>query len=428
MNPSVMVRLLVMMFLQYFIWGIWLPILPLKLTDLGLDANQTAMIMTTYGFGSILGPFIIGQIADRYIAAERVLCAAHILGGLLLILAASQSTFWPIFLIMFIYCNLYMPTMGLSNAITFKALGEGNEKYFAWVRNLGAVGWIAAGLFFAWYLNTFKPTLALEPVRFAGWVSIAYGVYCLFLPHTPPTKVTQEGEAKALRSRPEDEGVPAVEGELRPAIKKSAVAESLELLKNRSFAVLVATSGLIGIMLAFYFGAESLFLKYIGVSENDIGAWMTLGQIIEMIVVCFVPLAITKLGVKNTMIIGALFWAARFGLSMLGQPTWLMLATITFHGFCFGFFFVVAFIFVDKAAPPDIRSTAQNLLVFVIYGVGTVIGNLIVGPMRSAFGDNWAAIWAGPFLLTLASVIAFTMLFKPEEIGEAKELTGAVHA
>src|SRR5262249_4608347 len=128
-----------------------------------------------------------------------------------------------------------------------------------------------------------------------------------------------------------------------------------------------------------------------------------------------------------TMIIGALFWAARFGLSILGQPFWLMISTITFHGFCFGFFFVVAFMFVDKAASGDIKSTAQNLLVFVVYGIGTVIGNLIVGPLRSAFGSNWSAIWAGPFVLTLLSVLAFALLFKPEEIGEEKELS-AIHA
>lgn len=405
MNASVVSRLLVMMFLQYFVWGIWLPILPLKLDQLGLSANQIALVMTTYGFGSILGPFVIGQLADRYFAAERVLSVAHILGGLLLILASTQKEFLPIFLIMFLYCNLYMPTMGLTNSITFKALGEENAKYFAWVRNLGTIGWIVAGLFFVWYQNTYKPEAALEALKLAGYLSLAYGVFCLALPHTPPAPVSVDGSVQ----------------------KKSAILESLELMKNRSFAVLVAVSGLIGIMLAFYFGCEGLFLKHIGVEENAIGGYMTIGQIVEMIVMMFVPLAVTKLGVKNTMILGALFWAARFGLSIIGQPVWLMIATISFHGFCFGFFFVVAFMFVDKAAPADIKSSAQNLLVFIIYGIGTVVGNLIVGPLRSAFGDNWAAIWAGPFVLTVLCILAFAALFKPEEIGEAKDLTAVGH-
>lgn len=415
MNPSVIARLLIMMFLQYFVWGIWLPILPLKLEGLKLDANQIALIMTTYGFGSILGPFVIGQLADRYFPAERVMGAAHIFGGVLLLITATQTAFWPIFLLMFLYCNLYMPTMGLSNSITFKALGETNAKYFAWVRNLGTIGWIAAGLFFTWYLKQYKPELALEAVKVAGYVSIALGVFCFFLPHTPPATARASDLAGGESSN------------RAPAIKKSAIAESFELMKTRSFAVLVGVSGLIGIMLAFYFGCEGLFLKHIGVDENEIGGYMTLGQIVEMIVMFFVPLAVTRLGVKNTMIVGALFWAARFGLSIIGQPTWLMIATISFHGFCFGFFFVVAFMFVDKAASADIKSTAQNLLIFVVYGIGTVIGNLIVGPLRSAFGNNWAAIWAGPFILTVLAILVFAVMFKPEEIGDVKDLETATH-
>jgi cyanate permease len=206
------------------------------------------------------------------------------------------------------------------------------------------------------------------------------------------------------------------------------VRESFDLMKNRSFAVLVATAGVIGVMLAFYFGCEGYFLQErVGIQSTEVGSYMAIGQIAEMVVMLLVPLAVAKLGVKNTMIIGALFWAARFGLSILGQPQWLMIATIAFHGFCFGFFFVVAFMFVDKAASRDVKSTAQGLLVFVVYGIGTVIGNLLVGPLRSAFGTNWAAIWAGPFVLTMLAIIAFAALFRPEEIGEAKELSTAAH-
>ncbi len=406
MSAPTIAKLCVMMFLQYFVWGIWLPILPLKLGTLGLNPNQISMIMACYGFGAILGPFVIGQIADRYVAAQRVLSAVHIIGGMMLIYASTLTTYWPIFLTLFIYCNLYMPTMGLSNAIAFKALGEANAKYFAWVRNLGTIGWIAAGFFFTWYLYNFKPEGVLECFKLAGYVSIAYGVFSWFLPHTPPTP------AKATD----------------PVDKKSTLIESLELLKNPSFAVLVFTAGVIGIMLAFYFGCEGTFLTdKVGIKEEEVGSYMAIGQIAEMLVMFLVPFAITKLGVKNTMILGALFWAARFGLSILGQPQWLMISTIAFHGFCFGFFFVVAFMFVDKAASADIKSTAQNLLVFVVYGLGTVVGNLLVGPLRTAFGNNWAAIWAGPFVLTLLAIAAFALFFNPKEIGEAENLSGASH-
>ena len=413
--------LFVMMFFQYFIWGLWLPILGNKLQTLlatpeligklGEEeaiksiAWPIAVISSTYGFGSILGPFLLGQLADRYFPAQRVLAVAHIIGGILLLLTATQTTFIPIFVLMFLYCSLYMPTMGLSNSVAFKALGESDSQYFAWIRNLGTIGWIAAGFFFTWYLNQYKPELALECLKIAGYLSIPFGFLCFFLPNTPPNV------AKATD----------------PIDKKSSIMESLGLLKNRSFAVLVFTAGLIGIMLAFYFQCEGRFLTSLGISENNIGSYMTIGQIVEMLVMLFVPVAVQKLGIKQTMIIGALFWAARFGLSILGQPVWLMIATIGFHGFCFGFFFVVAFMFVDKAASSDIKSTAQNLLIFIIYGLGTVVGNLIAGPLLAHFGSNWAGIWAGPFVLTLISIALFALLFNPKEIGDATDLSGVSH-
>jgi MFS family permease len=106
----------------------------------------------------------------------------------------------------------------------------------------------------------------------------------------------------------------------------------------------------------------------------------------------------------------------RFGLSMIGQPLWLMIATITLHGFCFGFFFVVAQMFVDRAAGMDIKASAQNFLIFVVYGVGTVAGNMLGGAVRHHFGSNWTGIWAGPFVLTVVCILAFAVLFKEEAI------------
>jgi MFS family permease len=129
MRFGLRVRLSVMMFLQYFVWGIWLPMLGQHLTKSGftLSKDQIGWIFTVYGFGAIIGPFLLGQLADRYFATERVMAVAHLLGGLLLIATASATSFWTIFGMLFVYCNLYMPTMGLSNSITFRTLGEANQ-------------------------------------------------------------------------------------------------------------------------------------------------------------------------------------------------------------------------------------------------------------------------------------------------------------
>ena len=408
MSLALRVRLSFMMFLQYYVWGIWLPILGLHLgsKEVNLDGRSIGWIYTVYGFGSILGPFLIGQIADRYMATERVMALAHLIGGALLIATAYATGFWPIFLLLFAYCNLYMPTMGLSNSITFRNVGEGNQDLFPGIRLWGTLGWIAAGLSFVGYLSL-GDVSALDPVfnligkpafrdclRGAGVVSLFYGLYCFSLPHTPPTPVEID----------------------TPRVKKSAIWESLSLMRVRSFAVLVVVAGLIGIMLAFYFACEAIFLEAIGVPAKQAGGYMVIGQVAELLVIGVVPWAVHRFGVKNTMLIGAGAWAVRFGLSAIGRPQWLMITTIGLHGFAFGFFFVVAQMYVDRAAGPDIKATAQNFLIFIIYGLGTVVGSVLTGEIRSYFHDDWSKIWAGPMVLTLACMVAFALLFRDAAI------------
>jgi MFS family permease len=454
MSLGLRVRLSIMMFLQYYVWGIWLPMLAQRLgkNDLKLDPEAIGWIFTVYGFGAILGPFILGQLADRYFSTERVMAAAHFLGGLLLIGTAYATTSVSIFILLFFYCNLYMPTMGLTNSITFRSLGEENQNYFPGIRFWGTIGWIIAGLSFAAYLDYrnlgFYQTIfdllgfhggfvglldwwrahivpSLESLhriswvgepsyrdclRISGLVSILYGMYCLTLPHTPP-----------VPARPTD-----------PIEKKSAVLESLELMRFPSFAVLVIVTGLVGIMLAFYFACENPFLEAIGIDPKNTGAFMTIGQIAEALVITLVPLAVAKFGVKRTMLIGAAAWALRFGLSAYGRPQWLMIATIALHGFAFGFFFVVAQMYVDRAATGDIKATAQNLLIFVIYGLGTIIGSAMTGWVRKAFTvtvggvpkENWSGIWFGPFVLTLICMVIFALMFKEGEIRKEPALKG----
>jgi nucleoside transporter len=416
MSLGLRIRLSIMMFLQYFVWGIWLPILGIHLGSdaVKLSGPQIGWVYTVYGFGAILGPFLLGQLADRYFSTERVMAAAHFLGGGLLIATAYATGFWPIFSLLFVYCNLYMPTMGLSNSITFRNVGEGNQDLFPSVRLWGTIGWIAAGFAFTFYressdlpaLQSFfelvsKPS-SRDSFRVAGVVSILYSFYCLTLPHTPPTKVEHDTQK----------------------VKRSAFLESLELLRVPSFAVLVFVAGLIGIMLAFYFACEGDFLKAIKVPETRVGGYMAIGQIAELLVIGLVPFAVHRFGVKKTMVLGAGAWALRFGLSAIGQPQWLMIATIGLHGFAFAFFFVVAQMYVDRAAGPDIKASAQNLLIFIIYGLGTIVGSVLTGYIRSYFQDDWTKVWSGPFVLTLICLAIFGLFFKDTAITKKPVIEG----
>ncbi len=449
MSFGLRVRLSAMMFLQYFIWGLWLVNLGQFMTKSGftLSEVQQGWMYTVYGFGAIIGPFLLGQVADRYLATEKVMAIAHAVGGVLLIMAAYATSFWPIFGLLFLYCNLYMPTMGLSNSITFRSLGEAHQDKFPGIRLWGTIGWIVAGLFFtaymeygtltfwksladpiglggvfngflAWWTANVVPSLEslfrsigkprfVDALRIPGAVSIVYALYCLTLPHTPP--------------------MPAKASD--PIEKKSAILESLSLMRFRSFAVLIVVTGLIGIMLAFYFACENFFLEAVGVLPEQIGAVMTIGQIAEIVVMVFVPAAVKAFGVKNTMLLGAAAWALRFGLSAYGQPQSLMISTIALHGFAFGFFFVVAQMYVDRAASPDIKATAQNLLIFIVYGMGTIVGSVLTGQFREAFRtaaptaldpkhtvENWHLIWLGPTILTVLCMILFAAMFREEEI------------
>ncbi len=403
------IRLSVMMFLQYYVWGIWLPILGLHLGSkaIGLNETQVGWVYTVYGFGAILGPFVLGQLADRYLPTEIVMAGAHLIGGGLLIATAYVTGFWPIFLLLFAYCNLYMPTMGLTNSITFRSVGEGNQDKFPAIRMWGTIGWIAAGLSFTVYLKYAGDVPMLRPLfdaislpsfrdcfRLSGFVSILYGLYCFTLPHTPPTKVVANSAN----------------------VKRSAILESLELMRIRSFAVLVVVAGLIGIMLAFYFACEAVFLESLQIPKEEVSGYMTIGQVGEWAVIGLVPLAVHRFGVKRTMIIGASAWAIRFGLSAYGRPNWLMITTIGLHGFAFGFFFVVAQMYVDRAAGPDIKATAQNFLIFVIYGLGTILGSVLTGYVRSYFNDDWHKVWAGPAILTVICILVFALMFQDTEL------------
>ncbi len=425
------IRLSLMMFLQYLVWGIWLPGLAQFMGNDGIALSPSAQgwIFTVYGFGAIIGPFVVGQMADRYFATEKVMAVCHALGGLLLLAAAYTTSFWPLFGLLFLYSNLYMPTIALTNSISFRTLGEDQSDKFAYIRLWGTIGWIVAGTVYGMYLGLgtveadrlspfwrsfFNISVVGTPdfrdcLRIPAVLSFLYAAYCLTLPHTPP--------------------VPAKETD--PIDKRSAVLEALELMRNRSFAVLIVVSGLIGIMLAFYFGLEAFFLGDLGTPDQRVTQYMTIGQWAELLLMFTVPLVVSKLGIKKTMILGAAAWAIRFGLSAIGQPYWLMISTIALHGFAFGYFFVPGQMFVDRAASEDIKATAQNFLLFVVYGMGTILGSVLSGQIRTAFSDvtfnpetqrtlventRWFFIWIGPTILTILCILAFAALFRETRI------------
>ncbi len=419
MNPAIRIKLSAMMFLEYAIWSVWALMLVPHLAELKMTEFSIGLVMACGGLGSIIGPFIVGQLADRYFATEKVLAVSHLIGGLLLIAASCFTTFWPIFLLMLVYCTLYFPTVGLTNSLTFRALGDEHVRLFAPIRLWGTIGWLTATFLVGQYLSISSETAPflkpffdlvgepqkLEVLRIPGLISLVFGLYCYALPHTPPA-----GPAPASA-----------------APKKSAFIESLELMKDRSFAVLLLVCGFFGFALYYYFQCEGRFLPHVGSNSNKVGTQMIIGQIGELISMALVPIVVPRLGMKWTMSLGGLAYVAMFALDMLGQPWALMVGINILHGFCFGFLFVVAQMYVDKAASADIKASAQSLFVFVVYGLFNVVGNVGAGYIRDLLNVgtkdnpvyNWTAIWAIPLVVSVVFLLVFVAFFREPKVEPA---------
>jgi nucleoside transporter len=406
MSLSIRWRLSLMMLLQYAIWGAWAPVLsgylsnPPEKGGLGFDNNLIGWIYSALPLATIVSPFIAGQLADRLFSSERFMGVLHLLGGISLILMASQHSFTGMFAWMLLFSLLYAPTLALTNAIAFHHIRD-SEKEFGGIRVWGTIGWIVSGFVLTFVRNrlpTLTPAGMSDSLLLAGMMAILLGLFSFGLPHTPPKK----------------EGV-----------SPWAFLEALRLLKDRNFAVFVVISFIVATELQFYYILTAPFLeKRIGIPSADIPATMTIAQIAEIVVMAvLLPMLLPKMGIRKTMVAGILAWPIRYlifalGASMPDQMKWLVVASLTLHGFCYVFFFTVGFIYVDQTAHADIRASAQSLIALVVLGVGSYVGSLFTGWIGKAFTDpathitNWTGVFLVPCVLTILCALFFPLLFR----------------
>lgn len=358
-RSTTMPLLSAMMFLQYFIWGAWYVTAPNFLGSIGFGATDFGW---TYSVGPIAGmitPFFVGMVADRFFAAQRVLAAMHILGGLIMFGATQMMLVddpSPVTInwVFFGYMLTFYPTLALTNTLAMRNLVD-SEKQFPLVRVLGTIGWIVAGLSLTWLgwdttINMFYLT--------AG-AALVLGVYSFFLPNTPP-------EATGPVS-----------------VRQLFGLDALALLKNRSYLVFLIASILICIPLAFYYQITSRVVEMTGL---PIGQTMSFGQMSEIFFMLVMPLFFARLGVKWMLAIGMLAWVVRYLLFAFGAPSeisWMILTGVILHGICYDFFFVTGQIYTDQAAPREIRAQAQGLLVLFTLGLGMFIGAQAAGQIEA---------------------------------------------
>ena len=396
-SSNIRLKLSAMMFLQYFVWGAWSVTMGTWLAEtLHFSGEQIGLAYGTTAVGAMISPFFVGMVADRFFATERLLAALHLLGGIVLFYASTQTSFVPLYLVLLAYTLCYMPTLALTNSLSFRQMNDPGRE-FPGVRVLGTIGWIAAGL----VVGTLGLEATAMPMRLAAMGSAVLGMFSLLLPHTPPQKSGH-----------------------RVTWSEVLGLDALKLLGDSSFAIFVLGSFLICIPLQFYYTFTNPFLNELNVT-NAAGK-MTLGQMSEIVFMLVMPWFFRRLGIKYMLLAGMAAWAARYLLFAGGNNgplVWMLYAGIILHGVCYDFFFVTGQIYMDREAPDHLRAAAQGFIAFATLGVGMFIGSWLSGKVVDAFSvaavsethHMWNRIWLVPAAGAAAVLVLFAMFFRPSE-------------
>lgn len=424
MNGSAKTRLSLMMFLQYAVWGAWLPVAGRYLQaapaegGLGFSGGQVGLILGLAGsIGALTSPFIAGQIADRYFSAERFLAVLLVVGGALKWITAYQTTYMAWLLLSILYSVVYMPTLALSNSVAFANLTD-SKKEFPAVRVWGTLGWIAASWIFPmiWLQSDLKfqampPFLAgtevdnvtgrlVDALKFSGMISLGYAAFCFLLPHTPPK---------------------------RDAVESLAVAKAFALFRKPSFTLLVLASLPISIIHQIYFMQTGPFLSSVGLKDSMIGPVMTIGQFAEIFIMAALGLMLKRLGFRWVIVMGALAYFARYGIwGTVDLPLEVIVVSQVFHGFCYACFFAAGFIYVDRLASDDIRHSVQTVYGIIILGLGPVLGGLLLGELEGLFKSaegvwDYSKLWYTLAAVGLVTGLVIAAFFRDETPPDAPQ-------
>lgn len=392
MRSTVRIQLSAMMFLEFFIWGAWYVTLGTYLDKvLGADGIQVGAAYSAMAIATIVSPFIVGMVADRFFSAQKLLGVLHLLGAALLYYLTTIDNADSFYWILLLYSLLYAPTLALVNAVAFRQMQD-PSKEFSSIRVLGTIGWIATGWMIDKVFHIGTNELAFT-FKMAAAASVILGLLSFTLPDTPP-------KAKGTKA----------------TFLQILGADAFVLFKDKSFVIFFIASVLICIPLSFYYSFTNLYLTETGM--QNVTSNMTFGQFSEAFFILLIPFFFRKLGVKWMIAVGMIAWALRFlffGYGNADSLLWMLYAGIILHGVCFDFFFVTGQIYTDSKAGVSIQSQAQGMITMATYGIGMWIGSLLSGYVKDYYTIdklvNWKSIWMVPAGISVLVLILFVLFF-----------------
>ena len=385
------------MFMEYAIWGAWMPVLAARLLGpLKMSGKQTGWIYATLPLACIFMPLVSGQLADKYINTEIILAVAHLAGAVLMFIAVRKTTFKGLFVVMLLYCVCFAATLPLVNSLMFSHLAKNNldsAVYSKWIFIWAPVAWALIGYgLTAWRWKFKTGEQGRDCLYLAGILSVIMGIGCFFMPDTPPAEA---GTAPIL--------------------------QAMSMLKDVNFLVFIVVSMIFFGLMQFYFLGTAQFMQDMGMPAKNVPASMAVAQGVQAIAtLLLMALLLNNLGAKWTLAIGAIFWLLLYIVYINEKPRWLIVCSQSFHGLAYVLFVIVGQIFTDSFAESfakdEIRASAQSLLFAATTGVGLFLGTQFAGLIMDKFRKEekfqWRQIFMVPGAIALVCILVLMILFK----------------
>ena len=431
---NIKIRLIILSFLQFAVWGAYLTSMGNYLGSIGLG-QQIGLFYAMQGFVSILMPAIMGIIADRWIPAQKLLGISHLIAAIFLGAAGyygmqhiDSTDFTTLFTLYSLSVMFYMPTIALSNSVAYSALINNNFdtiKTFPPIRTFGTIGFIVAMLFvnFAGFENgnftlnfsnsqgfvSFQNTYAQFFV--SAFLGIVLFAYSFTLPHCPTNKSDE-----------------------KQTLSDALGLKAFALFKDKKMAIFFVFSMLLGISLQITNGYANPFITSFkdipqyadSWGANNANALISLSQVSETLCILLIPFCLKRFGIKKVMLMAMFSWFLRFGLFAVGDPgsgVWMFILSMIVYGVAFDFFNVSGSLFVDQETDDNIRSSAQGVFMMMTNGLGSTIGMLVAGEIVNyyqIFSDidpvtkmnGWYSAWTIFACYSLVVAILFMLVFK----------------